>query len=70
MKTDKATIITKAVDNLMNIFKSKNFPAQIAFSVIHKKKSDMPSSSWSFGNVLLAIAQGWIQTVAASQSSS
>lgn len=58
MKVDKTTIIKNAVNNLMNIFKSKNFPAQIAFSVIHKKKSDMPSSSWSFGNVLLAIAQG------------
>ena len=59
MKTDKATIIKNAVNNLMNIFKCKNFPAQIAFSVIHKQKGDViPSCAWSFGNVLLAIAQG------------
>ena len=59
MKIDKSTIINAAVNNLMDMFKSGTFPAQIAFSVIHKQKGDViPSCAWSFGNILLAIAQG------------
>lgn len=56
---DKATIINEAVDKLMTTFKSGNFPAQIAMTIIRKNEGDtIPADGWSFANRVLATLQG------------
>lgn len=56
---DKATIIQGAIATLMNMFKSGDFPAQVAMTIIRKAEGDnIPADSWSFANRLLITAQG------------
>lgn len=56
---DKATIINEAVNKLMTTFKSGNFPAQIALTVIRKHEGDtIPADGWSFANRFWASLQG------------
>ena len=55
---DKASIIKEAVDKLMTMFKSGEFPAQLATTIIRKSEADViPSDSWSIGNRILMTAQ-------------
>ena len=56
---DKATIIKNAVDTLLDMFQSGNFPAKVATTIIRKQEEDnIPADSWSFANRLLMAAQG------------
>ena len=55
---DKASIIKEAVAKLMTMFKSGEFSAQLATTIIRKSEADeIPSDSWSIGNRILMTAQ-------------
>lgn len=56
---EKTKIIESAVSKLMNMFKSGDFPAQLATTIIRRNEADViPSDSWSIGNrILLMTAQ-------------
>ena len=57
-KTKRATIISNAINNILKIFKSGNFPQAVAMSIIRKHSDDnIPSDSWSLANRLLMAAQ-------------
>ena len=57
-KTKRATIISNAINDILKIFKSGNFPQAVAMSIIHKHSGDnIPSDSWSLANRLLMVAQ-------------
>ena len=58
-KPNKATIIHNAIDNMLNMFKSGNFPQSVAMSIIRKHEGDnIPSDNWTLGNRLLMKMQG------------
>ena len=55
---EKEKIIEAAVTKLMTMFKSGDFPAQLATTIIRKSEADViPSDSWSIGNRFLMSAQ-------------
>lgn len=55
---EKEKIIEEAVSKLMKMFKSGEFPAQLATTIIRKSEADViPSDSWSLGNRILMTAQ-------------
>lgn len=55
---EKEKIIEAAVTKLMTMFKSGDFPAQLATTIIRKSEADViPSDSWSIGNRILMTAQ-------------
>ena len=57
-KPNRAIIINNAINNILKIFKSGNFPQTVAMSIIHKHSGDnIPSDSWSHANRLLMAAQ-------------
>lgn len=57
-KPNRAIIINNAINNILKIFKSGNFPQTVAMSIIHKHSGDnIPSDSWSLANRLLMAAQ-------------
>ena len=57
-KKDKSQIIGEAVDNLLTMFQSGNFPTQLATTIIRRHEGDIvPSDSWSIGNQLLMQSQ-------------
>ena len=48
--------VNEAVKNLMEMFENKQFPEQIAFSIIKRRANDTmnkPSDRWSLGNLLI-----------------
>ncbi len=52
-------IIKEAVDKLLDMFKTGQLPAKVAFSIIHKHPGDIiPSDKWSLGNRILQMLQG------------
>lgn len=55
---EKVKIIEETVTKLMMMFKSGEFPAQLATTIIRKSEADViPSDSWSIGNRFLMSAQ-------------
>lgn len=57
MTKDNSQIIDATVHNLLDMFQSGDFPAQLAFSIIRKHEGDIiPSDSWSFGNIGIMLA--------------
>ena len=59
MKPNKATIIHNAINNMLDMFKSGNFPQSVAMSIIRKHEGDnIPSDNWTLGNRLLMKMQG------------
>ena len=58
-KSNKAIIIHNAIDNMLKMFKSGNFPQSVAMSIIRKHEGDnIPSDNWTLGNRLLMKMQG------------
>ena len=58
-KSNKAIIIHNAIDNMLKMFKSGNFPQSVAMSIIRKHEGDnIPSNNWTLGNRLLMKMQG------------
>ena len=58
MKKDKETLIKNAVENLMTMFQTAKFPAQLTQTVIRRNAEDIiPSDSWSLGNRMLMLSQ-------------
>lgn len=50
---EKTKIIESAVSKLMNMFKSGDFPAQLATTIIRRNEADeIPSDSWSIDGFL------------------
>ena len=58
MKKDKETLIKNAVESLMKMFQTAEFPQKLAHSVIRKNEADIiPSDAWSLANRALMISQ-------------
>ena len=58
MKKDKETLIKNAVESLMKMFQTAEFPQKLAHSVIRKHEADIiPSDAWSLANRALMISQ-------------
>ena len=58
-KPDKSTLIKNAINYMLEMFKSGDFPKATAMSIIKKREGDkIPSDSWSLGNRILMTAQG------------
>lgn len=52
-------IIKESVDQLLEMFKTGQLPAKVAFSIIHRHAGDViPSDAWSIGNRVLQMLQG------------
>ncbi len=59
MKKDNDQIISNAVAQLLDMFKSGKLPEKVAFSIIHRQPGDeIPSDKWSIGNRILQMIQG------------
>jgi len=57
-KKDKAQIIAEATNNLLTMFQSGNFPAQLATTIIRRHDGDVvPSDKWSIANQMLMQSQ-------------
>lgn len=58
MKKDKETLIKNAVDSLMTMFRTAEFPVQLTQTIIRKHEEDIiPSDSWSLANRALMLSQ-------------
>ena len=56
----KEELIGIALQNLMAMFRSQEFPAEIGWQIIRRRKGDrqLPSDSWSPGNRWIMLASG------------
>lgn len=53
------SLITDAINKLMEMFRSGDFPAKTAYTIIRRHSGDIrPSDNWSLGNRLLMLANG------------
>ena len=58
-KPKRAAIINNAINNMLHMFKSGNFPQSVAMSIISKHEGDtIPSDNWTLGNRLFMKMQG------------
>ena len=59
MKKDKETLIKNAVENLLTMFKTAEFPARLTQTIIRRNAEDViPSDGWSLANRVLMLSQG------------
>ena len=60
MKKNNEEIYQKAVDSLLEMFKTGQMPEAVAFNIIRKQKGVCykPSDRWSIGNQILQLLQG------------
>ena len=50
-KPKRTAIIKTAINNMLKMFKSGNFPQSVAMSIIRKHEGDtIPSDNWTLGN--------------------
>ena len=56
----KTELIQSALDKLLSMFRDQQFPAEIGWQLIRRRKGDhpLPSDSWSAGNRLIMLASG------------
>lgn len=55
----KNELIQNAIDNLLEMFRTQDFPAQTAYMIIRRRFGDVrPCDKWSLGNRLLMLASG------------
>ena len=56
----KTELIQSALEKLMLMFKNQQFPAEIGWQVIRRRRGDrpLPSDAWSPGNRWIMLAQG------------
>ena len=58
-KPNRAIIINNAINYMLKMFKSGNFPQSVSMSIIRKHEGDyIPSDSWSLGNRIFMRSQG------------
>ena len=52
-------LVQTAIDNLLEMFRTQDFPTQTAYMIIRRRAGDVrPSDNWSLGNRLLMLASG------------
>ena len=56
----KTELIQSALEKLMSMFRDQQFPAEIGWQIIRRRKGDhpLPSDAWSAGNRLIMLASG------------
>lgn len=56
----KNELVKNAIDNLIALFRTQQFPAEIGWQLIRRRKGDtpVPSDSWSAGNRWIMLASG------------
>ena len=56
----KTELIQSALEKLMSMFQNQQFPAEIGWQIIRRRRGDrqLPSDSWSSGNRWIMLAQG------------
>ena len=56
----KTELIQSALDRLLSMFRNQQFPAEIGWQIIRRRKGDhpLPSDAWSAGNRLIMLASG------------
>ena len=56
----KTELIQSALDKLLSMFRDQQFPAEIGWQIIRRRKGDhpLPSDSWSPGNRWIMLANG------------
>ena len=56
----KTELIQSALDKLLSMFRDQQFPAEIGWQLIRRRKGDhpLPSDAWSAGNRLIMLASG------------
>ena len=56
----KTELIQSALDKLLSMFQNQQFPAELGWQIIRRRKGDhhLPSDSWSAGNRLIMLASG------------
>ena len=56
----KTELIQSALEKLMSMFQNQQFPAEIGWQIIRRRRGDhpLPSDSWSPGNRWIMLAQG------------
>ena len=56
----KTELVKNAIDNLITLFRDRQFPAEIGWQLIRRRKGDtpIPSDSWSAGNRWIMLASG------------
>ena len=54
----KTELIQSALDKLLSMFRDQQFPAEIGWQIIRRRKGDhpLPSDSWSPGNRWIMLA--------------
>ena len=56
----KTELIQSALEKLMSMFQSQQFPAEIGWQIVRRRKGDhpLPSDAWSAGNRWIMLANG------------
>lgn len=56
----KTALIQSALEKLLSMFQNQQFPAELGWQIIRRRKGDhpLPSDAWSAGNRLIMLASG------------